>query len=62
MPGYGGLRVRVLDMGQNRIHGRGTDLLDDPEVIDLYLGSRGRLGGAVLRLREQHQRVETEVS
>ncbi len=34
---------------------------DDNEVIELYLGSRGRLGAAVLRLREQHQRIRTEV-
>jgi ABC-type branched-subunit amino acid transport system ATPase component len=51
----------VLDMGQNRMHGAGQDLLNDPEVIELYLGSRGRLGDAVLRLREQHQHIRTEV-
>jgi ABC-type branched-subunit amino acid transport system ATPase component len=51
----------VLDMGQNRMHGTGQDLLNDKEVIELYLGSRGRLGDAVLRLREQHQRLEAEV-
>jgi ABC-type branched-subunit amino acid transport system ATPase component len=49
----------VLDMGQNRMHGTGDELLNDREVIDLYLGSRGRLGDAVLRLRE---RVQAEVS
>src|SRR5215813_7402012 len=51
----------VLDMGQNRIRGTGEELLNDKEVIELYLGSRGRLGAAVLRLREQHQRLEAEV-
>ncbi len=51
----------VLDMGRNRMHGTGQELLDDNEVIELYLGSRGRLGAAVLRLREQHQRIRTEV-
>jgi ABC-type branched-subunit amino acid transport system ATPase component len=33
----------VLDMGQNRIEGTGQQLLADREVIDAYLGSRGRL-------------------
>ncbi len=28
----------VLDMGRNRYEGRGKDLLDDPKVVDLYLG------------------------
>jgi ABC-type branched-subunit amino acid transport system ATPase component len=51
----------VLDMGQNRMHGGGEQLLNDREVIDLYLGTRGRLGVAVLRLREQRQQVQTEV-
>jgi ABC-type branched-subunit amino acid transport system ATPase component len=54
----------VLDMGKNRMRGTGEQLLADQEVIDLYLGSRGRLGTAVLRLREQHevdQQVEAEV-
>jgi ABC-type branched-subunit amino acid transport system ATPase component len=43
----------VLDMGENRIAGTGEQLLHDPEVIQLYLGNRGRLGDAVLRLRRQ---------
>ncbi len=43
----------VLDMGENRIAGTGEQLLHDPEVIQLYLGNRGRLGAAVLRLRKQ---------
>jgi ABC-type branched-subunit amino acid transport system ATPase component len=34
----------VLDMGQNRYEGPGKQLLHDPEVVDLYMGSRGRLG------------------
>jgi ABC-type branched-subunit amino acid transport system ATPase component len=49
----------VLDMGQNRMHGTGEQLLANREVIDLYLGSRGRLGVAALRLREQRQPVRT---
>ena len=48
----------VLDMGQNRMHGSGEQLMNDREVVDLYLGSRGRLGVAALRLREQ---IESEV-
>ena len=52
----------VLDMGRNRIHGTGQQLLHDPEVVELYVGSRGRLGAAVLRLREQrHQPIQAEV-
>jgi ABC-type branched-subunit amino acid transport system ATPase component len=43
----------VLDMGQNRMYGSGQQLLHDREVIDLYLGNRGRLGVAALRLRER---------
>jgi ABC-type branched-subunit amino acid transport system ATPase component len=34
----------VLDMGKNRYEGPGKQLLHDPEVVDLYMGSRGRLG------------------
>jgi ABC-type branched-subunit amino acid transport system ATPase component len=41
----------VLDMGQNRIEGTGHELLNDREVIDAYLGSRGRLDLAVLKRR-----------
>jgi ABC-type branched-subunit amino acid transport system ATPase component len=48
----------VLDMGQNRMRGSGEQLLNDREVIDLYLGNRGRLGVAALRLR---QKIHTEV-
>jgi branched-chain amino acid transport system ATP-binding protein/neutral amino acid transport system ATP-binding protein len=33
----------VLDMGTNRFHGRGSELLHDPKIIDLYLGGSGRL-------------------
>ena len=51
----------VLDMGRNRMHGSGDYLLRDREVIDLYLGNRGRLGNAVLRLREEHRPISTEV-
>ncbi len=34
----------VLDMGTNRFHGRGGDLLHDPKIVELYLGGSGRLG------------------
>jgi neutral amino acid transport system ATP-binding protein len=34
----------VLDMGRNRYEGPGKKLLHDPEVVNLYLGSRGQLG------------------
>jgi ABC-type branched-subunit amino acid transport system ATPase component len=39
----------VLDMGVNRIEGTGQQLLSDQEVIDAYLGSRGRLDLAALK-------------
>jgi ABC-type branched-subunit amino acid transport system ATPase component len=32
-------RGYVLDLGQTRHEGRGSDLLDDPRVVDLYLGT-----------------------
>ena len=41
----------VLDMGQNGMHGTGQVLLHDPEVIDAYLGNRGRLDIAALKKR-----------
>jgi ABC-type branched-subunit amino acid transport system ATPase component len=44
----------VLDMGENRIAGTGEELLHDPQVIQLYLGNRGRLGAAALRLPRQY--------
>jgi ABC-type branched-subunit amino acid transport system ATPase component len=31
-------RGYVLDAGRNRFEGRGPDLLNNPEVVDLYLG------------------------
>jgi ABC-type branched-subunit amino acid transport system ATPase component len=42
----------VLDMGQNRIEGAGHELLTNPEVIDAYLGSRGRLDLTALNRRQ----------
>jgi ABC-type branched-subunit amino acid transport system ATPase component len=33
----------VLDMGQNRYEGPGHELLHDENVVELYLGGRGRL-------------------
>jgi ABC-type branched-subunit amino acid transport system ATPase component len=50
----------VLDMGANRMAGTGRELLEDQEIIELYLGNRGRLGAVVLRLREQHQHIRAE--
>lgn len=37
-------RAYVLDQGRNAYTGRGRDLLHDPKVIDLYLGTLGRVG------------------
>ena len=31
-------RGYVLEAGRNRFEGRGPDLLNNPEVVDLYLG------------------------
>jgi ABC-type branched-subunit amino acid transport system ATPase component len=36
-------RGYVLDVGQNRFEGRGSDLLEDPQVGRLYLGGGGRV-------------------
>ncbi len=36
-------RAYVLDQGQNAHTGSGHDLLHDPKVIDLYLGTLGRV-------------------
>ncbi len=35
-------RGYVLEMGQNRFTGPGKELLNDPKVIDLYLGGASR--------------------
>ena len=35
-------RGYVLEMGQNRFTGPGRELLNDPKVIDLYLGGQSR--------------------
>jgi ABC-type branched-subunit amino acid transport system ATPase component len=40
-------RGYVLDVGRNRFTGRGADLLDDPKVVDLYLGGTGRIDADV---------------
>ncbi len=37
-------RGHVLEGGQNRFTGRGSDLLDDPQVAELYLGGAAREG------------------
>jgi neutral amino acid transport system ATP-binding protein len=37
-------RGYVLDLGQNRHEGRGSDLLDDPRVAELYLGAAEPVG------------------
>ena len=36
-------RGYVLDLGRERFEGRGSELLEDPNVADLYLGGTGRL-------------------
>jgi ABC-type branched-subunit amino acid transport system ATPase component len=36
-------RGYVLDTGANRFEGPGPELLEDPKVVDLYLGGRGRI-------------------
>ena len=36
-------RGYVLDLGRNRFQGAGRDLLDDPEVTELYLGGTARI-------------------
>lgn len=36
-------RAYVLDQGRNAYTGRGADLMHDPKVIDLYLGTLGRV-------------------
>ena len=36
----------VLDMGKNRYEGPGDELLHDPNVVQLYLGGRGRFAAA----------------
>jgi ABC-type branched-subunit amino acid transport system ATPase component len=36
-------RGYVLDVGQTRFEGRGTDLVEDPQVVELYLGGGSRL-------------------
>jgi len=37
-------RAYVLDQGKNAYTGTGRELLHDPNVIDLYLGTLGRAG------------------
>jgi neutral amino acid transport system ATP-binding protein len=36
-------RGYVLDLGKDRFHGRGMELLEDPKVAELYLGGTGRI-------------------
>jgi len=36
-------RGYVLDLGRNRFHGAGQELLDDPKVAELYLGGTARI-------------------
>jgi branched-chain amino acid transport system ATP-binding protein/neutral amino acid transport system ATP-binding protein len=38
-------RAYVLDLGRNRYEGSGPALLEDPRVVDLYLGGLPRAGG-----------------
>ena len=35
-------RAYVLDQGRDAVHGTGRELLHDPKVIELYLGTLGR--------------------
>jgi neutral amino acid transport system ATP-binding protein len=39
-------RGYVLDLGTNRFEGTGAELLEDPRVVDLYLGGSGRIDRA----------------
>jgi neutral amino acid transport system ATP-binding protein len=39
-------RGYVLDLGQNRFEGPGTELLEDPKVAELYLGGTARIDEA----------------
>jgi neutral amino acid transport system ATP-binding protein len=39
-------RGYVLDVGQNRFEGRGSELLEDPKVAELYLGGTARIDRA----------------
>jgi neutral amino acid transport system ATP-binding protein len=39
-------RGYVLDLGTNRFEGTGAELLEDPRVVDLYLGGGGRIDRA----------------
>jgi ABC-type branched-subunit amino acid transport system ATPase component len=39
-------RGYVLDVGTNRFEGRGSELLDDPKVAELYLGGTARIDRA----------------
>jgi ABC-type branched-subunit amino acid transport system ATPase component len=36
-------RGYVLDLGSNRFEGKGSELLDDPKVAELYLGGTARV-------------------
>ncbi len=36
-------RGYVLDLGSNRFEGKGSELLDDPKVAELYLGGTARI-------------------
>lgn len=48
-------RGYVLDLGQDRFEGKGTDLLEDPKVADLYLGGTARIDRGV-RLETPEER------
>ena len=39
-------RGYVLDLGQNRFQGAGSELLEDPKVAELYLGGTARIDSA----------------
>ena len=40
----------VLDMGRERFHGTGQELLHDTQIVDLYLGGTGRMKAATKEL------------
>lgn len=42
-------RGYVLDLGRNRFQGAGQDLLENPEVAELYLGGTARIGDGAPR-------------
>jgi neutral amino acid transport system ATP-binding protein len=50
-------RGYVLDLGRNRFEGAGRELLEDPKVIELYLGRDPRGAGSRRKLRDEQARA-----